>query len=113
MPSADVQSLFNIAHSHLVVSARPFLQPLKVLHHHQRIPVNPDYPITKLFFKITKGIVDQDLTTAITHGDDLAPLEVHLVRSAPEDNSPLDDFFGCSVTYGEKDNRRVFRTMDV
>ena len=49
----------------------------------------------------------------ISYGNDLAPLEIHLVRSAPEDTSPLDNFFGCSVTYGRKDNRLVFSTTDV
>lgn len=28
----------------------------------------------------------------ISYGNDLTPLEVHLIRSAPEDTSPLDDF---------------------
>ena len=49
----------------------------------------------------------------ISYGNDLTPLEVHLIRSAPEDTSPLDDFFGCSVTYGERENRMVFSTADV
>jgi len=49
----------------------------------------------------------------ISYGNDLTPLEVHLIRSAPEDTSPLDDFFGCSVTYGETENRMVFSTADV
>jgi len=49
----------------------------------------------------------------ISYGHDLTPLEVHLIRSAPEDTSPLDDFFGCPVTYAQKENRMVFSTTDL
>jgi AraC-like DNA-binding protein len=49
----------------------------------------------------------------ITYGNHLTPLEVHLIRSAPEDTSPIDDFLGCSVTYGVRENRMVFSTADL
>ena len=49
----------------------------------------------------------------ISYGNDLAPLEIYLVCSAPEYTSPSDKFFGCSITYGRKNNRLVFSTTDV
>ena len=49
----------------------------------------------------------------ISYGNDLSPLEIYLVCSAPEGTSPFDNFFGCSVTYGRKNNRLVFSTTDV
>ncbi len=46
-------------------------------------------------------------------GQDLAPLEVELIRLEPMDAKPIEDFFRCNVRYGSPENVIVFNAADL
>ncbi len=49
----------------------------------------------------------------MSFGDDLKPLEVHLIRLEPQDASPITDFFNCPVEFGYDENVMVFSSSDL
>ena len=49
----------------------------------------------------------------LCYGDDLKPLEVHLIRLEPKDASPITDFFNCPVEFGYAENVMVLNSSDL